>query len=188
MLTFENHNSGLYHDKFPVCWKVTNFTTQGPYSIKSTYQSQLTFMKPQVDHGSDTIVNASTYKLVNNKTTLTKDNRGVYHFSDVTKGEVGYLQAVNGSPLVEDMEIGRFHKPNSDQGPIPILYFKSISNSAFVKAQFVPILCTYITEQYQEMQIIRAEVDADLARLGPSTTWILTHDKATGKYTTTKGH
>ncbi|KAF8839480.1 hypothetical protein BDN67DRAFT_1003651 [Paxillus ammoniavirescens] len=186
--------------------RVFSFIIQGPYSARATYQSQLAFVKPQVDHGSDTIIDASTYQLVNvnDKTTLTKDDRGVYHFSDVTKGETGFLQAVNGCPLVEDLAIG-FTKPNSGQDPNPVLYFKSVgcralnllenpSNSAFVKAQFTPVLHAYITEQYQETQIIRAEVDvssiweADLAGLSPTTTWVLTHDKATGKYTITEGH
>ncbi|KAF9222756.1 hypothetical protein BS17DRAFT_837722 [Gyrodon lividus] len=60
-------------------------------------------------------------------------------------------------------------------------------NGAFVKAQFTPVLHAYITEQYQETQIIRGEVDVssiweeDLAGLEPSTTWVLTHDKATGR-------
>ncbi|KAF8840225.1 hypothetical protein BDN67DRAFT_968819 [Paxillus ammoniavirescens] len=195
MLTFDDHISGLYHDKFPVCWKVTNFAAKGPYSMKATYQSQLAFVKPQVDHGSDTIVDASTYQLVNvnDKTTLTKDDKGVYHFSDVTKGAAGFLQAVNGCPLVEDLAIG-FTKPNSGQDPNPVLYFKSIGTNAFVRAQFTPVLRAYITEQYQETQIIKAEVDvssiwqADLAGLEPTTTWILTHDKATGKYTIAEGH
>ncbi|KAF9222751.1 hypothetical protein BS17DRAFT_809357 [Gyrodon lividus] len=189
MLTFDKSITGLYHDKFPVCWKVTNFGAAGPYTMRATYQSQLAFVKPQVDHASDTIVDASTYKLVNvdDKTTLTKDNNGVYHFSNVVPGEAGYLQAVNNCPLVEDIAIG-FTKPNSDQEPTSVLYFKSVGNGAFVKAQFTPVLHAYITEQYQETQIIRGEVDVssiweeDLAGLEPSTTWVLTHDKATGKY------
>jgi hypothetical protein len=66
------------------------------------------------------------------------------------------------------------------------------SNEAFVKAQFTPVLRAYITEQYQETQIIKAEVDvssiwqADLVGLASTTTWILTHDKATGRYTITE--
>ncbi|KAF9222752.1 hypothetical protein BS17DRAFT_179991 [Gyrodon lividus] len=189
MLTFDKNITGLYHDKFPICWKVTSFAAEGPYTMRATYQSQLAFVKPQVDHASDTIIDASTYKLVNvdDKTTLTKDDHGVYHFSNVVAGEAGYLQAVNGCPLVEDMAIG-FTKPNSGEDPIPTLYFKSIGSGAFIKAQFTPVLRAYVTEQYQETQIIRGEVDVssiwekDLAGLDSSTTWILTHDKATGKY------
>ncbi|KAF9220779.1 hypothetical protein BS17DRAFT_301487 [Gyrodon lividus] len=193
MLTFDKNITGLYHDKFPVCWKVSSFGSAGPYTLRATFQSQLAFVKPQVD-GSDTIVDASTYKLINvgNKTSLTKDAKGVYHFSDVVDGEEGYLQAVNRCPLVEDMSIG-FTKPNSNQEPTSVLYFKSIGNGAFIKAQFTPVLRAYITEQYQETQIIRAEVDTssiwekDLAGLDTNTTWVLTRDVASGSYKIKQG-
>ncbi|KAF9220772.1 hypothetical protein BS17DRAFT_820284 [Gyrodon lividus] len=188
MLTFDQNLTGLYHDKFP-----GQQFRRGPYTLRATFQSQLAFVKPQVD-GSDTIVDASTYKLINvgDKTSLTKDAKGVYHFSDVVDGEEGYLQAVNRCPLVEDMSIG-FTKPNSGQEPTSVLYFKSIGNGAFIKAQFTPVLRAYITEQYQETQIIRAEVDTssiwekDLAGLDTNTTWVLTRDVASGSYKIKQG-
>ncbi|KAF9233337.1 hypothetical protein BU15DRAFT_80229 [Melanogaster broomeanus] len=193
MLTFDQHIPGLYHDKYPVCWKVTKFAADGPYSMHATFQSQLAFVKPQIDHESDTIIDAGTYKLldVDDKTTLCKDENGVYHFSNVARGESGFLEAKNECPLVEDIALG-FTKPNSSQDPTPILYFKSVGHGAFVKAEFTPVLRAYVNAQYQETQIIRGEVDTeaiweqDLAGLDQSTTWVLTRNKATGCYKLTQ--
>ncbi|KIK98569.1 hypothetical protein PAXRUDRAFT_133930 [Paxillus rubicundulus Ve08.2h10] len=194
MLTFNDPDvtPGLYHDKFPVCWKVTSFAAEGPYSMKATYQSHLAFVKPQVEDGSNTIVDASTYKSVNlgDETKLTKDTKGVYHFSNVTPGDAGFLEAVNGCPLVEDIAIG-FSKPGSDEDPTCVLYFGSVGHNGFVKAQFTPHLRAYITDQYQETQIIRGEVDTpmiwqrDLGQLAQSTTWFLTYNGATGEFAIT---
>ncbi|KAF9220773.1 hypothetical protein BS17DRAFT_769099 [Gyrodon lividus] len=181
MFTFDKYIRGLYHDKFP------SYHFRRGRSINHARDI------PKPVDGSDKIVDASTHKLVNvgDKTSLTKDDNGVYRFSGVVDGEEGYLQAVNRCPLVEDMSIG-FTKPNSGQEPTSVLYFKSIGNGALVNAQFTPVLRAYVTEQYQETQIIRAEVDSsciwekDLAALGMNTTWVVKRDKATGNYRITR--
>ncbi|KAF9220785.1 hypothetical protein BS17DRAFT_820308 [Gyrodon lividus] len=190
MLTFNNKDiKGLYHDKFPICWKVANFAAEGPYSMRVKFQSQLAFVKSQISSFSHTIVDTSTYKLLNvgDKTTLTKDARGVFHFSEAVDGEHGHLQVVNGCPSVEDISIG-FVEPNSDEGPTPVLYFHSIDNGSLLEAQFTPVLRAYVTTQYQETQIIRDEVDTpviwerDLTKLAKDTTWVLARDEQTGWY------
>ncbi|KAF9233335.1 hypothetical protein BU15DRAFT_80227 [Melanogaster broomeanus] len=178
MLTFDQHIQGLYHDKYPVCWKVTKFAAHGSYTARATFQSQLAFVKPQIDHESDTIIEASTYKLLNvdDKTVLCKDENDVYHFS-VSAASLSLLW---------------FTKPNSNQDPTPMLYFKGVGHGAFVRAEFTPVLRAYVNAQYQETQIIRGEVDTeaiweqDLAELPPSTTWVLTRNKATGCYKLTE--
>ncbi|KIK73119.1 hypothetical protein PAXRUDRAFT_836318 [Paxillus rubicundulus Ve08.2h10] len=81
--------------------------------------------------GGDIIVGTSIYRPLNvgQKTTLTKDNIGIYHFSDPVVGQDGYLEAVNGCPLPEDMAIG-FSPPGSGEGPTPLLYFNEIGRAS----------------------------------------------------------
>jgi len=186
MLTFDKDIKGLYNDNFPLCWKVTSFGKEGGYTMRATFKSQLGFVKPQVE--SDIIVGASTYKIldVGQKTTLTKDDRGVYHFSDPVPGEDGYLKAVNGCPLREDMALGFPLTPGAE--PTPVLYFNKIGHEASIIAQFTPVLRAYITEQYQETQILRGEVstpsfwEQDLADLDETTNWRLELNKSSGVY------
>ncbi|KIJ15347.1 hypothetical protein PAXINDRAFT_169155 [Paxillus involutus ATCC 200175] len=187
MLTFNKDIHNLHRETFPLCWKVSSFGKEGPYSIRLTFHNQLAFVKPQVQRG--VIIDASTYKLINvdQKTTLTKDDNNVYHFSDVVKGEDGYLEVLNGCPLREDLLIG-FTDPDGIQDPAPLLYFDNVGHEELIKAQFQPFLRAYITEQYQDSEIIEAEVstsffwEMDLASLDPSTTWLLTYSKSEGTY------
>jgi len=183
MLTFDKNIKGPHSDTFPVCWKVTRFGKEGPYSMHTTFRSEFAFVKPQAE--GDTI-SASTYKFINvgEKTILTKDDRDVYHFSDVVKGEDGYLEALNSCPKPEDMAIG-FTDPTSGPEPTPALYFTEVDTGAILKAQFTPVLRAYITEQYQQAEIIKTEVstpfiwEQDLARLSQRTSWVLTREGPT---------
>jgi hypothetical protein len=91
--------------------------------------------------------------------------------------------------------------------PKPALYFTDVGYVIFrlfllqsaystkrrdgshVTARFTPILRAYITSDYQETAIIRGAIDTpavwmeDLASLPQSTTWNLTRDPASGRYT-----
>ncbi|KAG1777508.1 hypothetical protein EV702DRAFT_1101677 [Suillus placidus] len=189
MLTFNGAMEGLYEDFFPVVWKVSKFGKTGSYSAKATYTSQLAFSKPQVENGN--IIDAATCVKINNseKTTLTEANE-VYQFSAPKAGTTGVLQAVNSTGAVQDIAVGFMSK--GQLMPTPALYFNGVGDGSHVTAKFTPILCAYITSDYQETAILRGAIDTpaiwsrNLAELSPSTTWSLTRDAASGKYMITQ--
>ncbi|KAG1777069.1 hypothetical protein EV702DRAFT_1105493 [Suillus placidus] len=176
MLTFDGAMEGLYEDFFPVVWKVSKFGKTGG----------LAFSKPQVENGN--IIDAATCVKINNseKTTLTEANE-VYQFSAPKAGTTGVLQAVNSTGAVQDIAVGFMSK--GQLMPTPALYFNGVGDGSHVTAKFTPVLRAYITSDYQETAILRGAIDTpaiwsrNLAELAPSTTWTLTRDPASGKYT-----
>ncbi|KAG1771183.1 hypothetical protein EV702DRAFT_1137405 [Suillus placidus] len=186
MLTFDGDMEGLYEDFFPVVWKVSTFGEAGSYAAKATYTSQLAFSKPQVRIGN--IINAETCVKINDgeKTTLTEAD-GVYQFSAPQAGTTGVLEAMNSTGAVQDIAVGFMSM--GQLMPTPALYFNGVGDKSHVTAKFTPVLRAYITSDYQETAILRGAIDTpaiwsrNLAELAPSTTWILTHDPASGKYT-----
>ncbi|KAG2339415.1 hypothetical protein BDR05DRAFT_891829, partial [Suillus weaverae] len=158
----------------------------GPFRAQATYTSQLAFSIPQVENGN--IIDAETCVKINDseKTTLTEANN-VYSFSAPQAGTAGVLQAVNSTGDVQDIAVGFMSK--GQLMPTPALYFNGVGDGSHVSAKFTPVLRAYITSDYQETAIIRGAIDTpaiwtrNLAELAPSTTWNLTRDPATGRYT-----
>ncbi|KAG1777082.1 hypothetical protein EV702DRAFT_1105693 [Suillus placidus] len=186
MLTFDGAMEGLYEDFFPIVWKVSKFGKTGPYRAHATYTSQLAFSKPQLENGN--IIDAETCVKINDseKTTLTEAD-DVFQFSAPQAGTTGVLQAVNSTGAVQDIAIGFMNK--GDLMPTPALYFSGVGDGSHVSAKFTPVLRAYITSDYQETAILRGAIDTpaiwsrNLAELSPSTTWSLTREPASGKYT-----
>ncbi|KAG1777086.1 hypothetical protein EV702DRAFT_1105712 [Suillus placidus] len=176
LLTFDADIEGLYEDFFPVVWKVSKFGKTGG----------LAFTKPQVENGN--IIDAATYVKINDseKTTLTEAD-GVYQFSAPQAGTTGVLQAMNSTGDAQDIAVGFMNKGESM--PTPALFFNGVGDGSNVTAKFTPVLRAYITSDYQETAILRGAIDTptiwsrNLAELAPSTTWSLTREPASGKYT-----
>ncbi|KAG2125971.1 hypothetical protein DEU56DRAFT_823540 [Suillus clintonianus] len=171
MLTFDGNMEGLYEDFFPVVWKVSTFGKTGPYRAHATYTSQLAFSKPQVVDGN--IIDAETCVKINDseKTSLTESNN-VFHFSPPQAGTSGILQAVNNTGAIQDIAVE----------------LTAHRDGSHVTAEFTPVLRAYITSDYQETAILRGAIDTpavwsqNLAGLKESTTWTLTRDLASGRY------
>ncbi|KAG1729036.1 hypothetical protein EDB19DRAFT_2042425 [Suillus lakei] len=188
LLTFNGPVAGV-GDHSPVVWRVSTFGKSGPYQMRATYKSQLAFTKPQVESGN--IVGAATAVEINvgQQTTLTKDGQ-VFSFSAPIAGSSGFLRATNDAGLKEDIAIG-FMSPGQLL-PTPTLIFEGVGDDSNVTAQFTPILRAYVTSDYQETQILRGEIhspmlwDEDLAALPETTTWNLTRDAASGRYSITR--
>ncbi|KAF9237979.1 hypothetical protein BU15DRAFT_75589 [Melanogaster broomeanus] len=123
---------------------------------------------------------------VGQSTTSTKSHDGIYHFSEPTPGQVGYLQAKNASPSSESLALTCI---TSASIPTPVLYFDSVASDTIASAQFAPRLRAYTTSNYEETQILRSQVsssviwDQNLAELDESSTWALSHNLMTGEYT-----
>jgi hypothetical protein len=91
--------------------------------------------------------------------------------------------------------------------PTPVLYFNEVGSVIFplylsqathratrrdgsnITAQFTPKLRAYVTSDYKETEILKGEIhspllwEKNLAELAETTTWNLTRDPATGRYT-----
>lgn len=91
--------------------------------------------------------------------------------------------------------------------PTPVLYFNEVGSVIFplylsqathrvtrrdgsnVTALFTPRLRAYVTLKHKETEILKGEIhspllwEKDLAELAETTTWNLTLDPATGRYT-----
>ncbi|KAG1757722.1 hypothetical protein EDB19DRAFT_59526 [Suillus lakei] len=188
LLTFNGPVPGV-GDHSAVVWRVSTFGSSGPYQMRATYRSQLAFTKPQVENGN--IVGAATAVEINvgQQTTLTKSGQ-VFSFSTPAAGTAGFLKATNEAGLREDIAIG-FMSPGQLL-PTPTLIFEGVGDISNVTAQFTPVLRAYVTSGYQETQILRGEIqspvlwDQDLAALPETTTWNLTRDAATGRYSITR--
>ncbi|KAG2128528.1 uncharacterized protein EDB93DRAFT_171073 [Suillus bovinus] len=185
MLAWDAHMEGLYNDVFPIVWKVSKFGKEGLFWLQATYTAQLAFSKTQVNNGE--VTSAGTSVNINNgeKTTLTETNE-LYQFSPPEAGTPDTLQAVNYTGTIEDIAVGFVNKGHLI--PTPVLYFSDIGDGSRVKVKFTPVLCAYITSDYKEAAILRGQVDAtaiwtqDLTALSQSTTWNLTRDPNTGRY------
>ncbi|KAG1813779.1 hypothetical protein EV424DRAFT_1415543 [Suillus variegatus] len=206
MLAWSPNVDGLYEDVFPIVWKVSKFGKSGPYRATATYTAQLAFSRAQVESGK--VISAATSVNINNgeKTTLTEAN-DVYHFSPPQAGTSGILQAQNHTGSIQEIAVGFVNR--GDFMPTPVLYFsdvgyvtfpifllQSVHNTKFrdgsrVTAKFTPVLRAYITSDYEETSILRGQVDTpaiwsqDLTGLAQNTTWNLSRDANTGRYTIT---
>ncbi|KAG2037052.1 hypothetical protein BDR03DRAFT_958409 [Suillus americanus] len=189
MLALVNEDmQGLYHDFFPVVWKVTKFGKTGSYMSQVTYTNQLAFAKGQVVDGN--YITAATSISINagQKTILTGQDDDHYVFSTPpVAGAPGFVQAMNKTGLIQDLAVGFLNK--GDFTPTPALYFHDIGDGSQVTAQFTPILRVYITSDYQETAILRGAIDTpaiwtqDLTGLAEHTNWNLKRDTLTGRYT-----
>ncbi|EGN93641.1 hypothetical protein SERLA73DRAFT_189372 [Serpula lacrymans var. lacrymans S7.3] len=184
LLAFDKDlEGGIYKDYFPVVWRVTPFGAKGPFALRATYTSQLTFLKPQV--ANNNIIGAETYTDIsyNESTTLTKSG-GVFYFSPPTTGKENYMVALNDTGSPQDIAIG--FKDGGDPWPKPALYFNNVGQNSNVTAQFTPILRAYITSDYQETDILRGAIqtkaiwEVNLAELRETTTWNLSREPHTG--------
>ncbi|KAG1813776.1 hypothetical protein EV424DRAFT_1415529 [Suillus variegatus] len=208
MLAWSPNVEGLYEDVFPIAWKVSKFGKSGPYRATATYTAQLAFSRAQVADGK--VISAATSVNINNgeKTILTEANE-VYHFSTPQAGTSGILQAQNHTGSIQEIAVGFVNK--GDFIPTPVLYFSDVGYVIFpvfllqsvhsikcregshVTAKFTPVLRAYITSDYEETSILRGQVDTpaiwsqDLTGLAQNTTWNLSRDANTGRYTITHG-
>ncbi|KAG1843588.1 hypothetical protein DFJ58DRAFT_804235 [Suillus subalutaceus] len=186
MLVFDGKVDGM-GDHFPVVWRVSTFGDEGPYQMKATYRSQLAFTKPQVEHGS--VIGAATAVEINagQQTILTKTGN-VFKFSAPVKGTSSYLKATNLAGAKQNLAIG--FMGHGALLPTPMLYFKNVGDDDFVTAHFKPMLRAYVTSDYQETEIWKNSPtnstflwEEDLTDLDETTTWNLTWDGHTGRYT-----
>jgi len=190
MLAWSPNVEGLYEDVFPIAWKVSKFGKSGPYRATATYTAQLAFSRAQVADGK--VISAATSVNINNgeKTILTEANE-VYHFSTPQAGTSGILQAQNHTGSIQEIAVGFVNK--GDFIPTPVLYFSDVGEGSHVTAKFTPVLRAYITSDYEETSILRGQVDTpaiwsqDLTGLAQNTTWNLSRDANTGRYTITHG-
>ncbi|KAG1870503.1 hypothetical protein C8R48DRAFT_85395 [Suillus tomentosus] len=188
MLAWSPNVEGLYENVFPIVWKARKFAKSGPYRATATYTAQLAFARAQVENGQ--VVSAATSVNINNgeKTTLTEAN-DVYYFSTPQMGTSGILQAQNDTGSIQEIAVGFINK--GDFMPTPVLYFSDVGHGSRVTAKFTPVLQAYITSDYEETSILRGQVDTpaiwsqDLTGLAQNTTWNLSHDANTGRYTIT---
>ncbi|KAG1784798.1 uncharacterized protein HD556DRAFT_1425811 [Suillus plorans] len=188
MLTLSPDVDHLYEDVFPVVWKVFKFGKSGPYKASTTYTTQFVFSRAQVEDGK--AVGAETFININNgeKTILTEAN-DVYHFSTPQAGTSGILQAQNHTGTTQEMAVGFVNK--GDFMPTPVLFFSDVADGSHVTAKFTPVLRAYITSDYEATSILRGPVETqailsqDLTGLAQNTTWNLSHDASTGRYTLT---
>ncbi|KAG1799899.1 uncharacterized protein HD556DRAFT_1345730 [Suillus plorans] len=188
MLAWSPNVEGLYEDVFPIVWKVSKFGKSGPYRATATYTAQLAFARAQVESGK--VISAATSVNINNseKTILTEAN-DVYHFSPPQAGTAGILQAQNHTGSIQEIAVGFVNK--GDFMPTPVLFFSDVGDGSRVTAKFTPVLRAYITSDYEETSILRGQVDTpaiwsqDLTGLAQNTTWNLSRDANTGRYTIT---
>ncbi|KAG2153758.1 uncharacterized protein EDB93DRAFT_1102562 [Suillus bovinus] len=186
MLAWEPNLEGLYDDVFPIVWKVSKFGKTGPYRAQLTYTNQLAFSRAQDENGK--VISAETSVTINTdqKTTLTEANE-VYQFSPPQAGTSGILQAVNNTGTVQDIALGFLNK--GELIPTPTLFFSDVGDSSRVTAKFTPVLHAYIASDYDENSILRGQIDTpaiwsqDLTALVQNTTWNLTRDPNSGRYT-----
>jgi hypothetical protein len=173
-------------DPSAVVWRVSTFGAEGPYQMKATYTSQLAFTKPQVESGH--IIGAATAVDIDlgQQTNLTKAGN-VFNLSAPVEGTAGYVKATNLAGLKEDLAIG--FKTSGALLPTPVLYFNEVGDGSNVTALFTPRLRAYVTLKHKETEILKGEIhspllwEKDLAELAETTTWNLTLDPATGRYT-----
>ncbi|KAG2149130.1 uncharacterized protein EDB93DRAFT_1250053 [Suillus bovinus] len=188
MLAWSPNLEGLYQDVFPIVWKVTKFGKEGPYRATATYTAQLAFSRAQVEAGKVISAATSVNININQKTTLTEANE-VYHFSPPETGTAGILQAQNHTGSIQEIAVGFVNK--GDFMPTPVLYFSDVGDGSRVTAKYTPVLRAYITADYEETAILRGQVDTpaiwtqDLTGLAQNTTWNLSRDANTGRYSLT---
>ncbi|KAG2128527.1 uncharacterized protein EDB93DRAFT_1184528 [Suillus bovinus] len=188
MLAWSSNLDGLYQDVFPIVWKVIKFGKEGPYKATATYTAQFAFSRAQFEAGK--VISAATSVSINHgeKTTLTEANE-VYHFSPPQAGTYGTMQAQNCTGTPQGMAIGFVNK--GDFMPTPALYFSDVGNNSRVTVKFTPTLRAYVTSDYEETAVLRSQVDTpaiwsqDLTGLAQNTTWNISRDANTGRYTIT---
>ncbi|KAG2747709.1 hypothetical protein P692DRAFT_20583026 [Suillus brevipes Sb2] len=186
VLTFDADMNGLYNEFFPVVWQAFTFGRHGSYRARATYTNQFAFFTPKVSAiGNITDASACVELNVGEKTSLTEANQ-VYHFSNPVAGVEGALQAANNTDASQSIAIGFMSRGNSK--PEPALYFPEVRDGKHATVQFNPVLRAYIASDYQETAILRGPLDdrvlwsQDIAALSDSTTWNLTRDPSTGRY------
>ncbi|KAG1883161.1 hypothetical protein F4604DRAFT_1741109 [Suillus subluteus] len=169
-LIFQSKDLGKQSDLMLVFdGKVDGMGDHSPV-MKATYRSQLAFTKPQVEHGS--VIGAATAVEINAP----------------VEGTSSYLKATNLAGAKQDLAIG--FMGHGALLPTPMLYFKNVGDDDFVTAHFKPMLRAYVTSDYQETEIWKNSPknstflwEEDLADLDETTTWNLTWNGHTGRYT-----
>jgi len=191
VLTFDS-DGGLYQDKFPVIWKSFHFSQFGLFTANVTYANNLAVSKPQVDHGA-TIVHSAAFQRLHygQQTTLTKDN-GIYGFTPPEAlTAVDSLKVSNGTQSKEDISLGFLSEGSIV--PTPVYYWDALEAGASIQTQFSPVLRAYVTNEYQEGQIIRGQINSpvifekDLSQLGNNTTLVLLFNPVTGEFSISLG-
>ncbi|KAI0743060.1 hypothetical protein C8Q80DRAFT_951291 [Daedaleopsis nitida] len=192
MLCFTPPVQTLYKDQFPVAWKVTTLAARGRSVMNATYVSQLGFSASQVGEGS--LVTAGNYTPIDvgESTTLQLDNTAnppVYHWTDPEprKGLTS-VQAVNGTGQYSGIGLGfitDLDGPNEDFNSA--IMYPQVGAGLAVTAEFTPVLSAYVALDYQETQMIRADIQSvapiwtkNLLSLGASTTIVITKNAMGG--------
>jgi len=197
MLTFDDlaTNPKLFTDCFPVCFKVIGFGASGENDASITYQSQLAFIKPQVD--SNDIVSASIFGKIDpgQETELQISSKGppeTFKFSTpVTASSKNNLIAVT-NKIGQKCEMGVGFITKSGEPSISLLFQEnSFGSDNVLSAQYTPVLRGYIRSDFQENQVIRAEIKTDalfkedLNKLEDETHWLISRSPE-GKYSIQK--
>ncbi|KAG2114157.1 uncharacterized protein F5147DRAFT_17697 [Suillus discolor] len=187
MLTLSSDVDHIYEDVFPVVWKVFSFGKSGPYRASTTYTTQFAFSRAQVESGK--VFTETSININNGEKTIMTEANDVYHFSTPQAGTSGILQAQNHTGSTQEMAVGFVNK--GDFTPTPVLFFSDVGDGSHITAKFTPVLRAYITSDYEATSILRGPVGTpailsqDLTGLAQNTTWNLSHDATTGRYTLT---
>lgn len=190
LLTFDDPTavgSGLFKDKFPICWKVAGMPGKGPGQFTVTYRSQLAFTKPQVD--SKNMISAGTYVDIDldQKTDLKTSSVGppaIYDFSAPIAGTSGQITVANKTDERQSIGVG-FHVAGYEAETA--LLWEGVVKNSDVVAQFTPVLRGYATSSFKENQVLRGAVQSDvlfsndLTSLAENTTWVVAADPASGE-------
>ncbi|KAH6904575.1 hypothetical protein BKA70DRAFT_1431885 [Coprinopsis sp. MPI-PUGE-AT-0042] len=181
LLTFDDleTNDRLFVDCFPVCFKVIGFGAEGACEASIEYQSQLAFIKPQVNKKD--IVSASTHVKIDlgQQTTLAISAPGpptTYKFTKPTQGSLGNIVVTNKTDDKCEMGVG-FIAPDGTVSTSLLYKANEFGVDNELVAEFTPVLRGYITSAYKQNQVLRAAIQTtclfrqDLAQLNASTNW-----------------
>ncbi|KAH6893866.1 hypothetical protein BKA70DRAFT_1321507 [Coprinopsis sp. MPI-PUGE-AT-0042] len=188
LLTFDNieSNPGMYSKYYPTAFKVVGFGATGVQSTTVTYKNQLVFLKPQVDQGNN-IVSSGVFEPIKNgeQTDLITTHAvapKTYGFtSPIPSSEGASVTAHNKTGEVATIAMGCQDAKNPDLAT-PFFIFKDIQNDSSVTCQFQPLLRGYFTDDFQENEVLNAEVPSaeafkqDLEKLPEETTWVITNE------------
>jgi hypothetical protein len=144
------------------------------------------FARAQVTSGN--FVSPGTYTKIDlHQTTSLKDGEedGEYFFTAPTAITENDVRATNTTSNRQTLAIGFLN----NNEPNPVLVFQNVGKGNSVEAEFTPTLKIYATSDYQENEILRADVQTqepiwtkNIATLDTSTTLQLSIDAATGAY------
>ncbi|KAI0370040.1 hypothetical protein BV20DRAFT_1052684 [Pilatotrama ljubarskyi] len=184
LLCFMPPSPDMLVNQFPVAWKVVTLSATGESVLDVTVASQLGFCMPQIGGGQNTrILSAGCYTAINNGETTTLEvtiptEPPVYSFTPpVPFAESKSVQAKNDTGSVAPIALGLVYGMGTSRQIIsPILAWPSIAQGTSIETDFTPILRVYIAQDYQESEIIKADIqearliwEANVAHLGPKT-------------------